>query len=191
MRKIVFSVLMIPLLLLAGCGEREAELESLFGGLREEMIAAERVTLTASITADRGQTVEKYVLAADWDGRRTTMEVLAPELIAGVRASVKWGEAEIAYEGVLLDAGPLDGAGLTPVSAVPAILDALAGGHVELMWWEGQQAAARIYTGEDSSCTVWLDPDSGAPTAAEFLSGGRTVLSCTITGWTLTRRTAE
>ncbi|MBR2717031.1 MAG: hypothetical protein IKD79_04770 [Oscillospiraceae bacterium] len=187
---------MIPLLLLAGCGEREARLNKLFSSLRDAMIAAERLTFTASLTADRGDTVESYSLAAEWDGQRTSLEILAPELIAGVRASVKWGEADVLYEGVMLRAGPLDGEGLTPVSAVPAILAALAGGHVELLWWDGSLPAVRIYTGEDAACTVWLDPETGAPSAAEIASGGRTVISCGISDWILTpgqapKRTGE
>ena len=104
MRKTIFSVLMIPLLLLAGCGEREARLEAVFDGLRQDMIAAEEITFTASVTADRGDTEEVYDLAVHWDGERTEMELIEPECIAGIKASVKWGETEVAYEGVLLPA---------------------------------------------------------------------------------------
>ena len=64
------------------------------------------------------------------------------------------------YDGVMLGAGPLDGEGLTPVSAVPAILNAMAGGYMELIWREEDMIAARLYAGEESRCTVWLDGET-------------------------------
>ena len=176
-------VLMIPLLLLAGCGEREAKLEKSFAGFRESVNGASLVTVRGTLTADTGESVEEYVLDASYDGKQTTVEIVEPALIAGVKATARWGETEIEYGGVLLGAGALDEEGLTPVAAMPAIFAAMAGGYVELLWWDGDLLAARIYTGEDARCTVWLEADSLTPVHAEIASGGRTVISCELTDW--------
>ena len=182
----ILSVLMIPLLLLAGCGERQAGLERSFDRFRESVADAQEITLRASLTADYGQSVEHYVVTASWDGHETELTVEEPALIGGVRVTARWGEAKLSYGDVLLGMGELDADGDTPVSAVPVILDAMAGGHVELLWWDGDYIAARIYTGESSRCTVWLDPDSLVPFHAEIASEGRTVISCELSDWTLT-----
>lgn len=177
------AALMIPLLLLAGCGEREARLENSFADFRESVNAASLVTVRGTLTADTGESVEEYVLDASYDGKQTTVEIVEPTLIAGVKATARWGETEIEYGGVLLGAGTLDEEGLTPVSAMPAIFAAMTGGYVELLWWDGDFLAARMYAGEEARCTVWLEAESLTPVHAEIASGGRTVISCELTGW--------
>lgn len=190
MRRIhVAAVLMIPLLLLAGCGEREARLEKSFEVFRESVAAAGLVTVRGTLTADFGETEERYVLDASYDGKQTTVEIVEPALIAGVKASARWGETSIEYGGVLLGTGALDEEGLSPVAAMPAIFAAMAGGYAELLWWDGDLIAARIYAGENARCTVWLEAESLVPVHAEIASGGRTVVSCDLTGWQITNDT--
>ena len=190
MRRIhVAAVLMIPLLLLAGCGEREARLEKSFEVFRESVAAAGLVTVRGTLTADFGETEERYVLDASYDGKQTTVEIVEPALIAGVKASARWGETSIEYGGVLLGTGALDEEGLSPVAAMPAIFAAMAGGYAELLWWDGDLVAARIYAGENARCTVWLEAESLVPVHAEIASGGRTVVSCDLTGWQITNDT--
>ena len=190
MRKCHFgAVLMIPLLLLAGCGEREARLEKGFDAFRESVAAASLVTVRGTLTADFGETTERYVLDASYDGKQTTVEIVEPALIAGVKAASRWGETSVEYGGVLLGTGALDEDGLSPVAAMPAIFAAMAGGYAELLWWDGGLIAARMYAGEDARCTVWLAADSLTPVHAEIASGGRTVISCDLTDWCITNET--
>ncbi len=183
MRKAVISALMMTLLLLPGCGEREARLEMGFDKLRQTVTAAEQITAKVELTADYGQTVSEYTLALVYDGQRTEVEVLAPELIAGVRAAAQRGETTVAYEDTVLGAGPLDREGLTPMSALPVMMDAMASAYVELLWWESGDIAARLYVGEDSVMTLWIDGDTLAPVAAEIADQGRTVISCAFSEW--------
>ena len=189
-RKIRFvAALMIPLLLLGGCGEREARRENSFAEFRASVNGASFVTVRAALTADSGESVEEYVLNASYDGNETTVEIVEPALIAGVKASARWGETEIEYGGVLLGAGALDEEGLTPVAAMPAIFAAMTGGYVELLWWDGDLLAARIYAGEDARCTVWLEAESLTPVHAEIAADGRTVISCELADWHITNAT--
>jgi hypothetical protein len=186
MRKRLAFLLMIPLLLLPGCGEREETMQDSLDAFRQAVTLAEHISFQAALTADYGDTVQSYTLAVDYDGQETVMEVLEPTLLAGVQARAKGGESSIAYDNVLLAAGALDAQGLTPVSAVPAMLTAMASGYVELLWWEDGYIAARLYVGDDCACTLWLEPDTLTPVHGEIISGGRRVLSCELTDWTIT-----
>ena len=76
-----------------------------------------------------------------------------------------------------------------PLLLSMAIFAAMAGGYVELLWWDGGLVAARIYTGEDASCTVWIEAESLVPVHAEIASGGRTVISCELIDWHLESKT--
>ena len=185
MRKRLLSVLMIPLLLLGGCGEREAKTKKQFQRFRDDMVHVRRIAATARLTAEREDSVEEYLLSVESDGSEVVQEITEPDILRGVRARSKWGELSVEYDGVMLGAGPLDGEGLTPVSAVPAILNAMAGGYMELIWREEDMIAARLYAGEESRCTVWLDGETLVPLTAEMDSGGRRVLSCVFESWEL------
>lgn len=183
MRKAALAALMMTLLLLTGCGEREAKLETGFDRFREAVTLAEGIDLQVELTADRGQTVEEYTLSAVYDGQTTEVEVLAPELIAGIRATAQAGETTVAYENVILGTGALNEEGLTPMSAIPVMLDAMASGYVELLWWEGDYITARLYVGEQSVLTLWLEGDTLTPVAGEIATEGETVISCQFIQW--------
>lgn len=183
MRKGLVSVLMIPLLLFPGCGERKAALEEDFSSFRQSVTVAEKISATAELTADYGGTAQDYTLSLTCDGRETAVEILQPELLAGVRATAARGQTSVSYDGVMLGTGPLDEEGLTPASALPVILDAMASGYVELLWAEGGYLTARLYTGENSVCTLWLNEQTLTPASAEIASDGRTVIRCSFSNW--------
>ena len=183
MRKGLVSALMIALLLLPGCGEREERLQEGFDELRGAVTRAESIQFQAELSVDRDQTVETYTLAVDYDGQRTEVEILSPEILAGVRASALRGQTELAYEGVLLGVGPLDAEGITPMSAMPVMLDAMASAYVELLWWEDDAVVARLFVVEQSVLTLWMDGETMTPQAAEIARDGETVITCRITGW--------
>ena len=183
MRKAIACALMMTLLLLPGCGGREARLEEQFDALRGAVTAAESIRFQAAVTADRGESVAEYTMNAAYDGQQTSIELITPELLKGVKATALRGETSVSYDGVMLGAGPLDGEGLTPVSAIPVMLDAMANAYVELVWQEDDDLAARLYVGENSVLTLWVDGTSLAPTAAEIAADGRTVVTVRIEGW--------
>jgi hypothetical protein len=183
MKKRLALLLMIPLLLLPGCGEREETMQDSFDAFREAVTLAQHISTQAALTADYGDTVQSYTLAVDYDGQETVMEVIEPALLAGVKARAQWGQSSIEYDNVLLAAGELDEEGLTPVSAVPAMLQAMASGYVELLWWEEPYIAVRLYVGEASACTLWLEPETLTPVHGEIVADGRRVLSCEFTDW--------
>ena len=185
MRKGIISALMMTLLLLPGCGGRETRLEKSFGELRSAVTAAQDIHFQAAMRADSDGSTADYILAADYDGQETQVEVLSPEILAVVKAAAKRGETTISYDGVILGAGPLDGEGLTPMSAIPVMLDALASSYVELLWRDGDYIAARLYVGERSVLTVWLEKDTLSPRSAEYATDGRTVVTMQITDWQL------
>lgn len=186
MRKALISALMMTLLVLPGCGGREERMETGFETLRQAVTMAEQVETHVELAANYGGTVSAYTLAVTYDGQKTVIEVLAPEMIAGIRASAQKGETTVAYENVILGAGPLDEEGLTPMSALPVMLEAIASGYVELLWMEGDYIAARLYVGETSVLTLWIDSQTLTPVSGEIASDGVTVVSCQFTDWKIT-----
>lgn len=183
MRRVVLPVLMISLLLCA-CGGAAAE-EAL-EKQRDTLAAAEEITFTAELTANLGDEVFACTLACVSTPEEVTAEVLEPALIAGVKASVRDGEATLRYEGMQLHLGDALGAG--PISAVPLLFRALKTGHIIRAWTEkaedGELLAAELYADDDYALTMWFDADALSPVHASISENGTELLRCEIKDFT-------
>lgn len=185
MRKFLISVLMMTLLFLPGCGEREARLERGFDEFRRSLTETESVTASVRLTAMTGGTVSEYLLSLAYDGSTVAVTIAEPELLAGVTAVAERGRTEIVYESVRLGAGALDETGLTPMSALPAVIDAIQSGYLELLWWEEPYICARLHVSDSSVLTLWLEEDTLVPYVAEIASDGRVVVRAVFEDWIL------
>ena len=185
MRKFLVSVLMMTLLLLPGCGEREARLEGDFEAFRQSVTETENMTASVRLTAMTGGAAAEYLLRLSYDGSAVSVTIAEPELLAGITAVAERGQTEIVYESVRLGAGALDETGLTPVSALPAVIDAIQSGYLELLWWEEPWLCARLHVSDSSVLTLWLEEDTLAPYVAEIASDGRVVVRAVFEDWTM------
>ena len=169
MKRVIAPVLMITLLL-AACGGG-AVLEERVEARRDALAAAERISFTAEVTADLGSEVFESTLACTATPEGVTMEVISPELIAGVTATATAGAGETAmeYGSVQLLVGATDAPG--PFSALPLLCEALRTGHVIRAWSEDGLVAAEFYAGDERGLTVWFDESGLTPVHAEFYSG--------------------
>ena len=111
------------------------------------------------------------------------MEVLSPGLIRGVRARLEEGSSSLEYSGVMLETGELDRYGLTPMSALPALVKALREGHMHSFWTEGDCTVLRRIAEDTLTADVWMDSESMIPLRAELLSDGQVRVFCTISNW--------
>ena len=78
----------------------------------------------------------------------------------------------------------LDG-GLTPVGALPYLVDALRGGYADCFWREGDSTVVRLIPEDSMTVTVWLEEESMTPVYAELASGERVTVFCEIEDWEL------
>lgn len=184
-------------LLLTACGggNGAGNTDELALDIRAEYIAMTGCSATLDLTADYGERVYDYTLTLVYQREGdTTVTVEAPEEIAGVTARISKDSAALEYDGVSLETGPLDATGLSPVSAVPAILKcAMEGfiaetavepvGEAECLRVTYRDPDARPGTGVETS--LWFDTANHALTQGEILSDGYQVIRCAITGFVL------
>ena len=162
MRKIIVCVLTM-LLLLTGCkaGGGGDEAQDLALTIRAEYLALENWTANCTITADYGQRIYEYgVTAARISGENGLLE----------------------YDGASLETGPLDGDGLSPVSALPALLHAAKEGYMDSFSLnESLMVLCRDpekKPGEGTETSLWFDPDSHALLRGEISQDGFMVIQC-------------
>lgn len=181
MRRWFLPALMITLLL-TGCGgtRPERRLEQ----LRDTLNAAQSVTVTADVTASLEDEVFSCTVRCTAQPDSTTVELTAPETIAGIRAVTDGEGTRIEYDGVSLGVGSMPDGRLSPAGALPQLLTALRTGSVLRSWTEreGEQGflVTEFYIADDTTLAVWLDASELTPLSAEFRREGAVVLRCEI-----------
>ena len=189
---------LLPLLLavlLTGCAAKERTLSQKALDLRTGLMEAGGCTFTAAVTADLGGRVYPFTLdcAVDLQGE-TTLTVVEPEWMAGVTARMTDEEAVLEYDGAGMTLGTLNGDGLSPIAAIPEMLDQVAQGYIAQCSWaqevedtfleltcrdpEQEQGAGTEYT-------MWFEPDTFDLRMAEVQVEGVTVLTVTSDDFTM------
>lgn len=191
MRKSLLCVLMTALLL-TGCGQAGvSEAEQLALAIRGEYLAVDGCTARAAVTADYGQRVYQYELAAAINGEETVLTLSAPETVAGLTARLTGEENLLEYDGVAVETGPLDDNGLTPVSSVPALLEAVRSGYITACALEEEDTLLRVDCGDPAGSpgsgtetVLWFDASTHALVRGEVSVDGFRVVLCEVTQFT-------
>ncbi len=191
MRKCLICVLMTTLLL-AGCGQgRGNEGEELALTIRGEYLAMDGCAARAAVTADYGQRVYRYEMAVAVSGGETLLTLSAPETVAGLTARMSGGENLLEFDGISVETGPLDENGLTPVSAVPALLEAARSGYITACALEEDGAVLRVDCGDPAGSpgtgaetALWFDAATHALTRGEISTDGFRVILCEFSEFT-------
>lgn len=183
---------LLLLCLLAGCGANESSAPD--EQVRENYAALTSFSGRAQVTADYGEKVYQYevTLAGDLTGGR--LEVTAPESIAGTGFNWSDGGGSASFEDVTLETGALSSDGLSPVDAMPLILNALTTGKLTASCeetLEGEEAlrltlANPSYPEGTSAVLVWLSSEDNALRRAEITWEGTTVITYVFTDFTFT-----
>lgn len=162
MRKVLSCVLMMTLLL-AACAPAGGETpENAAAAIQAEYAEMAGCTATVDLTVDYGEKVFDFTVEASWQREgETVLTVTAPDLLSGITARIAEGETILEYDGAGLSLGALDGDGLTPISAVTALLKAAASGYAAQCSWVGE---------DDSQLQILCrDPETAAGAGTEFL----------------------
>ena len=184
--------MMILVLPLSACGGKDGggEAEKALAEIRGKYLEMTGCSGHAELTADYGQRVYAYGLDFTWQREGETLLTLtAPEVIAGTTAHIAAGETALEYDGVMLETGPLNAAGLAPVDAVPALLAYAREGFVAECAMEEGEESQRLHVicrdpesepGTGTEADLWFDGTTGALLRGEISDGGMTVIQCDI-----------
>lgn len=197
MRKRMCALMMIiPLLTSCSTGKQGGKnsADELALTIRTEYLAMTACSATMDITADYGQRVYEYTISMSWQkDRETLLTVIEPEIIAGVTARIENGTGYLEFEGASLETGAIFADGLSPIEAVPAILNYILSGFIaecdfetvgesQQLWFCCRDPQSSPGTGTEAA--FWFDSESHAVLKAEVYSEGYTVIQCNFTDFT-------
>ena len=192
MRKLLLCVPMMTLLLTA-CGGSAgvSEAEELALTIRGEYLALTACAAQLSVTADYGQRVYQYEMAASMSGEETVLTLSAPETVAGVTVRLSGEDSFLEYDGTAVETGPMDDSGLTPVAAFPALLTAAQSGYITACALEEDGGLLRVDCGDPegspgtgTETTLWFDADTHALTRGEISVDGFRAILCECSSFT-------
>ena len=160
MRKALLFAPMLMLLLTACGGGAEKDLAA---DLQSQYAALASAVMEADITCHYDDEVREYTLLCDYTPESSTVTVLAPEDLSGISATVTGGTLKLNYDDISLDAGSYSAAAISPVAALPKLMEAAASGYITERGGEGTQYA------------TWFDEETLLPLRSEISAGGKVV----------------
>lgn len=149
--------------------------------------------MEAVVTCDQeGLEWEARLLCDYVPGGESTVEVLEPETVAGVKAVLEESGWRLEYEGDVLNAGALGEEAVSPALCLPRLMNALRDGWLleenQETWNEVPCLRVAVdQTGTRNGrivSTVWLRQDGGTPLRGEVAVDGETILTADFTSFT-------
>lgn len=175
MRKVLLFAPML-ILLLTACGGGEEN--DAVAQLQQQYAAVESATMEAEIICHYDNEVREYKLLCAYTPERSTVTVLSPENLAGISAQVENGKLTLSYDDISLDAGTYSAAAVSPVVALPKLMEAAAWGYPGEQSEETVGERVCIRLGCDLSdepgtmYTTWFDKETLLPLRSEIAVDG-------------------
>ena len=177
--------MLLPLLLLAGCGTKRSNTQDALD-FRTRLLEAGGCTFDAALTAQYGETAAQFSMhCAVSLEQGADMTLTAPETLRGITAHVDRSGAKLVFDGAEIGFPPLAGGRLAPMCAPWLLADGLAGGYIA--WTGVEDGALRVtylcgYGTDELALDVWFDGD--VPSRAELGYDGQTLLCAELTNFT-------
>ena len=191
MRRWACVPMMTLCLLLASCGGTGGEAE----GASEARMPYRNMAgcvMEAEVSCTQDGAAWEATLRCDYvpEGE-ATVEVLAPETIAGVKAVLSDGEVELVYEDQCLNAGTLSSQDISPMACLPRLMSALRDGWLlEENTEDWQETPCLRLTVDQTGAqdgkilsTLWLRQEDSVPLRGEIAVDGEIILTADFTSF--------
>ena len=180
-------VLILSMLLLAGCGNAGGDLDTALR-FRQKLLSGTGCKFTAEITADYGNVIYQFSLDCQADKQgNLSFSVTAPESISGITGAITDGGGHLTFEGTALAFAPIADGQVTPVTAPWLFLKTLRSGYIVSCAKVDGGTYLQIddsYQDRALHLDIWLD-ENELPVRGEILWEGRRVLSITARDFTI------
>lgn len=137
-------------------------------------------SFTADVEADFGLTVQNFTLQCQTQEETLRFEVLAPESLSGITATVSNGGGTVTYDGMAMDFGLLANGNVIPAAAPAIIADCWKNAYISAVGADGEYYTATYERDHDQKKLVvqtWFE--KGLPISAEICYNQMRVIKIT------------
>lgn len=179
------------MLILCGCSA-VSNPEDVAASVREAYVNAADIEIVTDITSNLDEETITYQIGYSHHKQEgnisAEMTVLAPESIAGIKATITGEDFVFSYEDTELETAMPDRKGLTPADVTTYLLYDLMNGVPAQVWTENDLLVLRYESREEAGTVVkdvYLQPDTDALTNAQIYNNGEQIMSCNFVSCTL------
>lgn len=162
---------------------------------RSRYLSMTKATGICTITADYGQRVYDFDMvlniSQEEGGYHTELTLIAPEEVAGIQVTqVGLGaDSKLIWDDMILETGDLSDNGLSPVTAVPLLLETLCQGYMETITLKEKSGGTvlELYCrdpdvplGLGQEIILWVDAQSYDLVGGEIFQDGARVIGCQV-----------
>ena len=186
MRRRICVLMMTLCLLLSGCGARETKQD-----LRKAYREMTGCSMEATVICEQSGLEWEALLRCEYvPGGDSSVEVLEPSTIAGVKAIFQDSDWLLRYEDAVLNAGSLSDEAISPALCLPRLMDALRNGWLleenEEVW--DDVPCLRLTVDQSGSSgkilsTLWLRQTDGTPLRGEIAVDEEIILTAEFTNF--------
>lgn len=169
-------------LLISSCAGSRSKGQQLALDIRADLISAEQLSLTASVTADYGDRVYDFTFTYTGSADKGIIEITSPDSIAGLKAEVSVSGGTLEYDGAVVDTGAVTKDGLSPADSLPVLISQWQSGYISGCNYEKLGDVSTLAVTTDITETVrqrtWFDVETHLPVRSELSDSGKMVIAC-------------
>ncbi len=150
----------------------------------EHYKAVNALTMHVAISADFPEHMSEYkVKYAHNKESNDIIEIIEPEEVSGVKISVQQGKTEIVFDGARLETGAVDNAGLTPLNAIPKLIEQWSNGKVTESCVDSRNGVDTIMIVHEDDTEkleyrTWFNISDYTPVYSEIFADGKSAICC-------------
>lgn len=187
MRKWIYVPMITICLLLCSCRTEEMKAED----IQSRYQKMTGCTMEAMVRCEQeGMEWEAELKCEYVPGESSTVEVLSPETISGIKAVLNDAEWYLEYDGMVLNALPISNEKISPAMCLPLLMKSLRDGWVleeNEEQWKGcpcyRIAVDQSGGQEKILSTIWIRQEDQTPLRGEISVGGEIILTAEFTNF--------
>lgn len=180
-----FASLVLCILLLCGCKSSGQEMDRIMS-FRQTILQAESISFYCDIIADYGEYIHNFSLDCTFDSAgNMKFKVMKPDSISGITGTVASDGGKLTFDDMILGFPLLADGYISPVSAPWLFMKTLRSGYLDGCGRTDDGwliSAYDSYESDTMEVQIYTNPEF-IPSSAEFLWGGRRILSLCVSNF--------